>query len=219
MSRSETAKNAGSLWLEYHFGWEPLVKDIHDTIMFLDGDFPAGLVRSKSVRRGSLTVNMKGGTNLEVQFYTGSSMRAKVSLTNPMLHVANSMGVINPLTILWEVVPFSFVVDWFIPIGSYLNSYTDYFGIELIHGSKTRKSWARGKQWVTDSNGAVTSRQGTVEAVCIDRSLGIPSAKFPRFKSFKGFSPVRGATAVALLLQTLASERRYFNQRAGNRRK
>lgn len=34
---------------------------------------------------------------------------------------ARQLGLANPATILWERLPWSFVVDWFIPIGSYLN--------------------------------------------------------------------------------------------------
>jgi hypothetical protein len=32
------------------------------------------------------------------------------------------MGVLDPLSVAWEVLPFSFVADWFIPIGTYLEN-------------------------------------------------------------------------------------------------
>lgn len=37
------------------------------------------------------------------------------------LSAFRQMGLGNPLTILWERIPWSFVVDWFCPIGSYLS--------------------------------------------------------------------------------------------------
>jgi hypothetical protein len=37
------------------------------------------------------------------------------------LSAARQLGLANPLTIVWERIPFSFVVDWFMPIGSYLS--------------------------------------------------------------------------------------------------
>jgi hypothetical protein len=36
------------------------------------------------------------------------------------LSLQRSLGLVNPLEIAWEVVPYSFVVDWFLPVGSYI---------------------------------------------------------------------------------------------------
>jgi hypothetical protein len=32
------------------------------------------------------------------------------------------LGLLDPATVLWEIIPYSFVVDWFLPIGSYLDN-------------------------------------------------------------------------------------------------
>jgi len=37
------------------------------------------------------------------------------------LSAIRQMGLADPLSILWERVPYSFVFDWFIPVGTYLN--------------------------------------------------------------------------------------------------
>jgi hypothetical protein len=37
------------------------------------------------------------------------------------MSAARQMGLANPTTIIWERIPWSFVVDWFIPIGTYLD--------------------------------------------------------------------------------------------------
>jgi hypothetical protein len=34
---------------------------------------------------------------------------------------------LNPLAIAWELVPFSFVVDWFVGVGSYLDSWENHY--------------------------------------------------------------------------------------------
>jgi hypothetical protein len=34
---------------------------------------------------------------------------------------ARQLGLVNPAGIIWERIPWSFVFDWFMPIGSYLN--------------------------------------------------------------------------------------------------
>jgi hypothetical protein len=39
--------------------------------------------------------------------------------------------------VAWELVPFSFVLDWFIPIGSYLSQLDASAGMEFLGGSTT----------------------------------------------------------------------------------
>jgi hypothetical protein len=46
----------------------------------------------------------------------------------------NQIGLANPLSIAWEVVPFSFVVDWGLPIGNVLEALTATRGLEFIGG-------------------------------------------------------------------------------------
>jgi len=41
------------------------------------------------------------------------------------------LGLLNPVAVLWEVVPLSFVVDWFIPIGTYLASLDAMAGVSI----------------------------------------------------------------------------------------
>jgi len=38
------------------------------------------------------------------------------------LSAPRSLGLYDPLSVAWELVPFSFVADWFIPIGTYLDN-------------------------------------------------------------------------------------------------
>lgn len=38
------------------------------------------------------------------------------------MQVATQYGIANPALVLWEMVPFSFAVDWFLDIGGYLES-------------------------------------------------------------------------------------------------
>jgi hypothetical protein len=46
-----------------------------------------------------------------------------------------SLGITNPLLVAWELVPFSFVVDWFLPIGNYLESLDSLLGYETAYTS------------------------------------------------------------------------------------
>jgi hypothetical protein len=44
-----------------------------------------------------------------------------------------SIGLINPSTVVWELIPFSFVVDWFLPIGNFLH------GLSALTGTSTQQ--------------------------------------------------------------------------------
>jgi hypothetical protein len=48
--------------------------------------------------------------------------------------VANSIGLLNPLTIAWEVLPFSFVVDWFVNIGDCIAEAGAFNGVTILDG-------------------------------------------------------------------------------------
>lgn len=48
-----------------------------------------------------------------------------------------SLGLTNPASIVWELTPWSFVVDWFFPVGDYLSSLDATVGVDFVDGSYT----------------------------------------------------------------------------------
>jgi hypothetical protein len=52
---------------------------------------------------------------------------------------ARRIEIGNPLEIAWELVPFSFVVDWFIPIGDWLGSLDALKGVKQVWGTVTQR--------------------------------------------------------------------------------
>lgn len=53
---------------------------------------------------------------------------------NDVLHTAKQLGITNPLLVGWELLPWSFVIDWFIPIGNYLESLDATLGLTFTDG-------------------------------------------------------------------------------------
>jgi len=119
-------------------------------------------------------------------------------------------GFTNPINLAWEVLPYSFVVDWFIPIGPYLESLSAWDGLVFLDGwrSQTTKlytNWSvgySGKQFVLDPTNhqmiGVTGNR-TREAISYARTrlTAFPSQTIPSFKN-----PVSGthaANGLALL--------------------
>jgi hypothetical protein len=196
---------AAKKWLQYHFGWEPLFNDIYESCLILEKTLGPRLVVARATKHGDFYRDGKYVRfSLDVPgFYIRYLMQAKVEITNPNLHRATSLGLMNPLEVVWEVLPFSFVVDWFIPIGTFLNSFCPFFGLALTDSFTTRSAFGHGRQW---QKGTPDQDYGECSAWRVDRTYGISGPAFPVPKTFKGFSPTRGATAISLLVQALDAE-------------
>lgn len=194
----QAARDVSGAWLELHFGWSPLVSDIHAAVDIMQSPMPDGY----SVGKGSSTDKVqivKGFRDWSTyaSIKTCCRVSAYVSVSNPNLALANRLGLVNPAAVAWELVPFSFVVDWFLPVSKFLNSFSDFVGYDLKWASTTIKRNATSTQMFKQDSGTIIN-SGT--AAYIRRSGGIPSYTLTR-PPFKGFSPTRGATAIALVLQ------------------
>ena len=61
-------------------------------------------------------------------------------LANPVFAELSSLGLINPVEIVWEVLPYSFVVDWGFQISDWLSALTADIGYSFITGGQSRTS-------------------------------------------------------------------------------
>jgi hypothetical protein len=127
-------KLVGNLWLEYWFGWAPSVHDMYTAGKIIDQDVPFG----KATKTSSPVFKKVVKDPYVPQDVTTETARVRirmggsVKVTNPNLFLLNRMGVLNPASVLWEVVPGSFVVDWFTHFGNFLSGLTDWAGVEVF---------------------------------------------------------------------------------------
>jgi hypothetical protein len=75
----------------------------------------------------------------KVRGFVRTSGKIDFQIENPLTNTLSSLGLTNPLNVAWELVPFSFVVDWFIPIGDFFNGLIPPQGISNVSGSLTTK--------------------------------------------------------------------------------
>ena len=59
--------------------------------------------------------------------------------SNPLAELS-SVGLINPVELAWELLPYSFVVDWFLPIGPWISALTADVGFTFVTGGQSRKT-------------------------------------------------------------------------------
>lgn len=139
------SKDAGNLWLEYSYGWVPLVSDIYGACRFSKGEPPS--MRCKvSVKKPYFVENnrvqailspLKMNISEKLDGHARVTCDARVVVTDPSLAFSSEIGLTNPAGLAWELLPYSFVVDWFIPIGGWLNGLTDTIGLGLHYTSMT----------------------------------------------------------------------------------
>jgi len=136
-------KSFSSRWLEYQYAWMPLINDIYDTHKLLTTGFRKEVQLMSSVRRLTDHHEINGPFNWttwqRIGFVSGSSQRTDImkvyyKVKDSDLAKINQMGLLNPVDIAWAVVPYSFVVDWFLPVGNFLEACTATIGCTFIDG-------------------------------------------------------------------------------------
>lgn len=208
-------KQAGNIWLEYWFAWAPTVADIHTAVeeltqpkAFKKGEpTPCrGVSGGKLYRRENFDTSTKYRRKyLETNATHIVSIQANMVLRNPDAVQLARLGLLNPVSIAWEVTPFSFLVDWFGNVGDVINSYTDFVGWEqrdafmTTYTAGTFDFW--GYECVRDN--PAERAMGTFKipssAAMMSRTPGISRPSLV-FSVPKRLSTTRAATAMALLV-------------------
>lgn len=163
--------------LEVEFGWRPLVQDIHASLTTVCSQaIPLQRVTARSrfvvsSRTDTRNFGSNTGQLVLVSGYAGMSASASVQISNPNLWLLNRLGLINPATVIWDLVPWSFVVNMFLNVNQMIESVTDTVGLDITGASITRSSHLLREHTVLESNPRGYSSANTVTHYR-NRSLG-----------------------------------------------
>lgn len=136
-------KFAANRWLEYQYGWKPLFQDLHDFQQKSHEVLLQDYILKGSKSTSSSNFDTWGTDEVRTLKSTLSvRTEVKAKITNKQVHSISSWGLLNPAAIAWELVPFSFVVDWFMPVGNTLNALTATSGLTFLGGASTTKKTA-----------------------------------------------------------------------------
>lgn len=153
VKRVKKGRELANGWLELEFGWKPLVQDVYTAIeLYRDGLATRGQrVSAHGYKSGYYS---PGKTGLESKFsnlYAGNTTarvksRAYGIVRNPNLFTLNQYGLANPALLAWQTLPYSFVVDWFLPISQILGAMTNRIGLSdyvicVVSEVNTAKMW------------------------------------------------------------------------------
>ena len=119
--RLDTKDLAGNV-LALRYGWLPLLNDLYEAAKLLEHLLGKPMVKSYRVttqRKGPLpTAQYEGFQWLYGKNVARRQIIARISEVN----IAHLTGLTDPASVLWEKLPWSFVGDWVIPIGTYLSA-------------------------------------------------------------------------------------------------
>jgi hypothetical protein len=204
-------------WLELQYGWNPLMADVNGACQALshrerDGDGYHAHVKGNqkhteiSKSRWDFGFGAGGLLYQDITYLHTfeSTVRLWYNLDNPSLASFASLGLTNPLELVWERIPYSFVVDWFLPVGGWLSTLDADFGWTFRASCSTAFSRVKGLG-VPGSNTNGTFYETTnnsspfrMDAFRFYRTTGgPPGVGLPHFKN--PFSSTHIANALSLL--------------------
>jgi hypothetical protein len=206
-------------YLERQYGWMPLLQDVRQHAealaeFLVDHSNELRLIKKGSSGAYNVTdVNRtKYGETWELtrklRINTFCSMSIWYKIPDGRVNPLNTFGLTNPLVVAWELVPFSFVADWFLPIGDALAGLTATDGLQFSRGTRTTRTvryvQSTIRQYTPYKAGDLIrtwtgSASGSQLEVYQQRILlnDFPQAQLPTWKDPRSFS--HAASSIALL--------------------
>lgn len=201
---SKVSKRWASLWLEYKYGWSPFLSDIYGSAetlaqRALERD---GVLRTKA-RVKSRTVLNDVISDIAVDYPPKPSLKRRLVLKGAITgygyayfridKAMPNLGVDNPALLAWELLPFSFVADWFLGIGNFLQGINALDGVTVFRSGISRKLEMKVTDyapWGTDESGS---------HIEFDRSILSIDGTFSDFVNENQFNFTKFVTSLALV--------------------
>lgn len=224
------SKLVGSKWLEWQYGIRPTYQTIYELTSDLVGALsePGGiqLARARASSTRMLTRTPAGGKHpwhsvIPAVVKERHSRRCEVALYYTIgdadLNALSQFTSLNPASFVYENIPYSFVLDWFVDIGGYIRMMETALATGLLFksGYITRTTWRQANVAVSGSASQYgTTYTANLTGDCfvktLDRRLlaSMPTPNLPSFKCKLGTE--RLLSAASLLTQFLG-DWVYFN--------
>jgi hypothetical protein len=133
-------KSFGDAILEVYFGIKPIVSDLHNGAEILSKDFDPTRIKGHGKATGEQFSSSSTEANWfrkREEYWVRTKCGCEAKVSNPNEFLAEKLGLVNPFATAWELVPWSFVVDYFVNINQFIGALTDTYGVKIT------KPWTR----------------------------------------------------------------------------
>lgn len=157
LAKQLTPKELSERWMEGRYAIRPCVYDALDCVKAARRNLTQNPVRrtyksgamdsSTSVQNGVVIASSPNDWRVFADKTTTRVLSARAGVLAAIEEVtaATSWGLNQPFTALWELVPYSFVVDWFFNVGKTIAAWSPSYGIRSL------ASWVTVNDTVTSS--------------------------------------------------------------------
>lgn len=205
--RKPAYRRVNNAYLQWRYAVRPLVHDLDDMLHEL---YRSRVVPRVIKARGSATENVykilqqdNPGTGNRLVIRTGT-VRCKYVFYYRETGLASwtHLGWTNLPALLWELTPYSFVVDRFLPIGTYLSGLDALTGVEILNGYLVTKYDFVVSGTFRDGRVIASTREYNREVV-----TSIPDQPLPGWQVPARGLPEFVLDALALLTQVVTGKR------------
>lgn len=207
----DVAKTPAGLWLEYHFAIVPTIMDIHHAAGLLGFEFP---VEKLSFSSGA-ECTVKSGRKMyqwyrDYEFITITKLSGEIYGLNPNVHLATMLGFGQPLSVAWEMTPFSWFIDYFVNVGQLVTNLQPRFpGVKVRNQTTTILTKGYGKMAYRNREAVSNLPWKTFESCLMERKMGWPSYQL-QFKSPFGLKGQQCSYIAAVLVNILSDFKKSF---------
>lgn len=206
--RNLNLKSAADAFLELKFGWLPVLESIYharSSIMHAFGQSQKLATVSAHYAQTYTRDDWVGQNQRTGKVKYETTAQADYRCSDPTLAGLNALGILNPASVAWNLMPMSFVIDWFISVGSFLDGLSAPIGLTYGSGFHSHRTEAEFSFENFGHAAELIGCKGTNPKATV-RSSGfrrIPDLGFPTpaITIRLGLNPNRVLTLLALLAQ------------------
>lgn len=202
------SKKWANLWLEYHYGWKPFFSDVYGSVETLADQAleREGIIRTRV--RAEEMVNLNDTiSGISVDYPPKPTATRTLTLSGNIRgygyayftteRLMPTLGIGNPALLAWELLPFSFVADWFLGVGNFLQGINAMDGVTVARAGISRTL----KMEIIDSSPWGTDTATHEE---FDRRVLALDGVFSEFVNENRFNFTKFVTTIALMRQVFS---------------
>jgi hypothetical protein len=134
---------SGGKWMEWRYAISPMMYDLDDALKYLYSSSLRPLIRHAKASGKLFSEDwIRNPTTGDTHHWSKVRVDTGVYYTaTPYVDAFKRLGLLNPVATLYELTPLSFVLDWFLPIGTYLGNLDAMAGVTVFGSYQTERTY------------------------------------------------------------------------------